>query len=400
MTRVNHINAIDLGTTKFCVATLSQTHGQTSLKVVDVPAAGMRRGMLSDFTLAKEALGQLIVKAESELQIDIRKVVIGVAGSHLQGRIEQREISIRDPYINGSHIDLLSNLVLQQGQVPQREILHCIPICFSIDNREPIQNPLNFTGQKLMGKFFVIDSDRNYLKDLIRLCNICGLEVVQLYSEPFASASVIVDDKLKHLGIVVADIGGGTTDGIVFQNGRPVDIFTINIAGSLMTKDISLGLNLDLHSAQTLKETYGLATNYGMASPAIKDIHGNSQRIENKDIAAILGPRVSELGAHLANNLRMYKGFLGGGILFTGGGSSLQGLEQFLSQRFQVNVRRARPDLKILSKPDQYPGRYATVIGLLNLEIGRMNLKLNRNANSWPKKYFSQFFNWVKELAD
>ena len=76
------------------------------------------------------------------------------------------------------------------------------------------------------------------------LCNLCGLEVVQLYSEPFASASVTVDDELKQMGVAIADIGGGTTDGIVFQNGRPVDIFTINIAGTLMTRDIAVGLNM------------------------------------------------------------------------------------------------------------------------------------------------------------
>lgn len=400
MTRTSDIYALDLGTTKFCFGVLKSIHDKPSLTVVDVPAAGMRRGMLSDFSLAKEALENLILKTESQLNIDIRKIVVGVAGSHLQGRMEHRDIAIKEPFIQNHHIESLSNLVMKQDQSSQREVLHCIPVSFSIDGREAIQNPLNFSGEVLKGQFFVIDSDRNYLKDIIRLCNLCGLEILQFYSEPYASSCVTVDEKLKQMGVVVADIGGGTTDGIVFQNGRPVEMFTINIAGSLMTSDISLGLNVDTENAESLKKTWGLSNHQKNLSVMIKDIHGKDQKIESSELRAILGPRVCELGAHLANNLKSYKGFLKGGVLFTGGGSNLHGLEDFLSHRFQVSVRRSQPDFKLITKAESYHARYATVMGILSLEMARNHLKMGREYSSWPKKYFGQFFNWMKELAE
>ena len=397
MSQPKSLFALDLGTTKFCVAALQRKSERHDLKIVEVPAAGMKRGMLTDFSQAKNALDKLIEKAEEELQTDIRKIVVGVAGSHLQGDICEREIAIQDPFIAEHHLHLLSNLVQDQKKSDSRETLHCIPVNFSIDNREPIQNPINFTGQKLAGKYFLIDADRNYLKDVIRLCNLCGLEVDQLYSEPFASASVTVDDELKQLGVAVADIGGGTTDGIVFQNGRPVDIFTINIAGSLMTKDISVGLNLSIPTAQQLKEEFGL----GEVIPEkirITDIHNQAQALGKHEVIAILGPRVIELGAHLANNLKPYKGSLGGGILFTGGGSNLRDLDSFLSSRFKVSVHQSKPNLD-LAHEYSLSARYATVVGLLNLEMGRVAISSKSGSSSWPRKYFSQFINWMKELA-
>ena len=106
----------------------------------------------------------------------------------------------------------------------------------------------------------MIDADKSYVKDVIRLCNNCGLEVSNIFSEPFASSSVSVKDEQKQNGVVIADIGGGTTDGIIFQNGKPIDVFTVNIGGSLMTQDIAKGLNVNQELAETVKKEFGLNT--------------------------------------------------------------------------------------------------------------------------------------------
>ena len=106
--------------------------------------------------------------------------------------------------------------------------------------------------------FFLIDADKFYLKDIVDVCNESGLQVQRLYSEPFASASVTVPDAYKQLGVALADIGGGTTDGIVFKGGRPVGAFTVNVAGKLMTSDLAIGLSISPEEAEKIKIRFGI----------------------------------------------------------------------------------------------------------------------------------------------
>lgn len=396
-----NIFALDLGTTKFCIASLIDRHGQDArLQIVETAAKGMRRGMLSDFEQAASALNRLIDQAERRLEVDIREVVVGVAGSHLRGQVVEQSLDLQGDVVQESHIQKLSEKADQCQSNDYREVLHCIPIHYRLDDREPVQTPHGFSAKKISGKFFVIDADRSYLKDVVRLCNQVGLEVKHLFSEPFASASVTVDDQHKDRGVALADIGGGTTDGLVFQNGRPVDVFTINIAGIMMTKDLAVGLNIEEALAETLKVENGLGIGKSSIDRVERNIYGQETRICSKSIARILSARTLELGGFLAESLKHYRGQLGGGVLLTGGGAQVHGLDLFLSERFGVQVKNIDPQLNLKQQTfDQYTSRYATVIGLLNLELCRLQSIQNMKSHFWAKKYINHFVNWIRELS-
>ncbi len=385
--------ALDLGTTKFCLAALHWQGETSKLEVIDVPADGMHRGMVSDISRAERCLGELIEKAEKQLGLTIDKVVVGVAGSHLRGYMTSHSISLNRQNCSQRHVQKMIEDVESKEENPFREILHCVPVGYKIDHREEIDNPLGFTGSQLTGRFFVIDSDKDYLKDLIRICNSNGLEVTRLYSEPFASASVSVDEESKQLGIAIADIGGGTTDGIIFQNGKPVNAFTINIAGSMMTKDIAVGLNLSFAEAEKVKHHFGLNyLRYQKESPSAIDPM-------SKRVFVILGSRIHELGSHLANELKEYKGLLGAGIMLTGGGAQVQEIDQFMADRFKVRVVSKTPHLTATqSHEDKVTTRHATALGLLNLELGRI-YRLREIQGSLPRRYIDHFVNWIRELS-
>ncbi len=385
--------ALDLGTTKFCIAALTWEQQKPRLRIVDVPADGMHRGMVCDFSKAELCLRELIEKAEKELDLTIDKVIVGVAGSHLRSHIVQHSIDIQRHPCQSKHLQRLLEEVELAEENPFRELLHCVPIGYRIDQREETDNPLGFTGSQLSGRYFIIDSDKDYLKDLIRICNANGLEVQRLYSEPFASASVSVDDEAKRLGLAIADIGGGTTDGIIFQNGKPVSAFTINIAGSMMSKDLAVGLNLNLQDAETIKHQFGLMY-YNEAKELRHELDPMS-----KKVFVILGSRIHELGSHLANDLKDFRGLLGAGILLTGGGSQVKGIEKFLSDRFKIRVLVQEPQLpfKDVDKP-LLNSRHATALGLLNLELGRSK-SIESESTSWSKRYIDQFVNWIRELS-
>lgn len=385
--------ALDLGTTKFCLAALLW-HGETpKLELVDIPADGMHRGMVSDISRAERCLGELIEKAEKQLNVSIDKVVVGVAGSHLRGYMATHSLPLNRQNCTHRHVQRMIDEVETKEENPFREILHCVPVAYKIDHREEIDNPLGFTGSQLTGRFFVIDSDKDYLKDLIRICNANGLEVTRLYSEPFASASVSVDEESKQLGIAIADIGGGTTDGIIFQNGKPVNAFTINIAGSMMTKDIAVGLNLSFDEAEKIKHHFGLSFLRHQKAP-----NGPLDPME-KRVFIILGSRIHELGAHLANELKDFRGLLGGGILLTGGGAQVQEIDHFMADRFKVKVTTRTPHLTEVHPPEERANtRHATALGLLNLELGRYYSQRNHHG-SFSRRYLDHFVNWIRELS-
>lgn len=385
--------ALDLGTTKFCLAALLWQGDKHTLEVIEIPADGMHRGMVADVSRAERCLGELIDKAEKQLNLTIDKVIVGVAGSHLRGYMTQHSVDIHRQVCQPRHVQRILEEVESKEENPFREILHSVPIGYRIDHREEIDNPIGFTGSQLTGRFFIIDSDKDYLKDLIRICNSNGLEVLRLYSEPFASASVSVDDEAKNLGIAIADIGGGTTDGIIFQNGKPVDAFTVNIAGSMMTKDLAVGLNISFAEAERIKHQFGLSF-YSQDREARTTLDPMS-----KKAFIILGSRIHELGAHLANELKEYRGLLGGGIMLTGGGSQVQGIAPFMEDRFKVLVRTRGPQIAGIQPANGLlTSRHATVLGLLNLEIGRQHTQ-RQHQGSWSRRYIDQFVNWIRELS-
>lgn len=401
MVAKKNLFSLDLGSTKFCIASLSDANSvNPSLQIIETSAKGMRRGMLADFEQAANALNLLIDHAERKLEVDIRQVVVGVAGSHLRGHMVEHTLELNGETVQESHIQKLSEKADQAQSNEFREVLHCIPIHYRLDEREPVMTPHGFSAKRLTGKFFLIDADRSYLKDLVRLCNQVGLEVIHLFSEPFASASVTVDDQHKERGVALADIGGGTTDGLVFQNGRPVDVFTINIAGMMMTRDLAVGLNIEEPLAESLKLEHGLCLQSAPFELLESNIYGQQSKIASTAMSRILQARVLELGGFMAEALKKYRGQLGAGVLLTGGGAKVQGLDQFLSQKFGVSVRNIDPMLNINNQTfDQYSSRYATVIGLLNLELCRQKSIQQMKSNFWAKKYIDHFVNWIRELS-
>ncbi len=425
--------ALDIGTTKFCLATLRERHGHTTpnVEIIGVPAMGMKKGMLANFAQAQKTLNALLQSAEKHFGCDIRRVAVGVAGSHLQGRKIQASIEVPGQIIQNNTVQKLIEKVEELASQENREILHVVPVSYRIDSRESIDDPVSFSGKMLYGEFFVIDADRLYLKDLVRLCNETGLEVSRLISEPFASASVTVLDSHKESGVILADIGGGTTDGLVFRDSKPCAIFTINIAGTLMTSDLAIGLGLPREEAERVKVFFGLlpvkkrsdqkvelAQKVDETVFEVKDVNGVSKVISWKDIYPILMPRVRELTTALQQKIQPFRNSMGAGVLLTGGGAEVLGIELFMTKWLGAGVRKIKPasPLTFLSSvnmpthatmPTNVQGRlreefamkYATVLGLLNLELLRLGIQDVPKKNSLPFRYLRSFKNWFKEMS-
>lgn len=404
--------ALDLGTTKFCLAAIKKETPESlpQLEIISIPARGMYRGMLSDIAEATEALKELLNTAEKKLETDVSEVVVGVAGSHLKSA--KQTVELYNPHPSLVNENVLANLEEQAKSMSlteDKDILHVVPISYTIDDRIHTKNPNGFSFKKIVGEFFIIQADKLYLIDIVRVCNEAGLEVKKLYAEPFASASVILSQKVKDQGVIIADIGGGTTDALVFRGGNPVDVFTVNIGGKIMSNDISVGLGIPFEIAEQIKRTYGLQQDPSYFVDVV-DLYKNQKRLSGEMVYNILGARVKELAELIKQASAEHSLSLRSGLVLTGGGSEVFGITDLLEKNLPYDVRKANPHIPThlyknvsytssIYEPEEHETKYATSLGLLYLETIRQESNAKPENINKINKFFKSFFDWVKELS-
>ena len=401
------IFALDLGTTKFCLATLHypRPFEKPVIKKVVVPSGGMRRGMVCHMGEAQQALDALLGLAEKEFSCDVRQIYLGVAGSHLSSRIAEATLDLGGDTITSDDQRALGGKCARPHDLGS-EILHNLPIHYRVDTREQVDCAIGFSGDFLTGSSFMIEADKNYLKDLIRLCNVCGLTVKKLYAEPLASASVVVPHELKHQGVVVVDIGGGTTDGIAFKGGKPIKLFTVNVGGEIMTQDLMTCLRISFEDAHQVKHTIGLS--YLSSKPAspmtLKLRSGGSRVVTAEDVFKILSCRISELYQLIMAETVSFEEKFSSGMILTGGGSELAYISEYLSMKHSVYVTKNHPTLPKLANQTPSPDDrtttttpFATVSGLLYLAWldEQKTIKVSGRASH----HFKSLLGWFKEIA-
>ena len=388
---MSDIFALDLGTTKFCLAAYQ---GGRKLDLCVLPAGGVHRGMLSDFSAAKWVLLELIDAAEKKFNTRIRSVAVGVTGNHLHYYRAFAQIKITTPRINAATLKALQETARASARRDKREVLHSIPLRYRIDRREWLRNPLGFSGDNLEAEFFTIDSDRYYLEDVLNLCNDTGLEVKKFAAESIASASVTLSDNEKEMGVALVDIGGGTADGIIFINGVPHHSFSIAVAGSLATQDLSYGLNISQQDAELVKQHFGLVTSDLKKGLDLFDLNQKRLQVSWRNVYPVLAPRIDEFAHLLHSELLPFQRLLRGGIALTGGGAQLLDLASYLKSSLQINTWKIVPRID-LDVGNSFNLKYATALGLLNLCIDAERPR----SSDQPPGYLRSFFGWIRELS-
>lgn len=407
------IVALDLGTTKFCLSLLKRKPKQSdySIETLSVPAAGMSKGMLADFAKAKAALGNLLDLCQTTYGYKVSRVAVGVAGSHLVGKSVSVSTKIPNKIVDLPFLRSLAEKVERENSSDLREILHTVPQSFRIDERQEVSDPIGFSGDRIKGEYFVIEADRNYLRDVVRLCNSTGLEVCRLLAEPFASASVTLTEEEKESGVVLVDIGGGTADAVMFREGKPVGLFTLDVAGKAMTRDLAMGLNIPLDDAERLKLRFGISPGSLLEPLRILNLAEHPLLCDWKDVYPILVPRIRELGQLIMLAANMTPQTSRSGIRLTGGGAQVAGLCEFLSSSLHVKVSPVIPTMDgckqilgsekidITGSKKTFSSKYATVLGIINLELARYWEQSRSREIPITGRYLNRFVNWIREIS-
>ena len=366
---------LDLGTTKVCAIIAEETETSKNILGFGVaPSEGLQRGLVANIPKTAEAIKNAVEIASNRADVKIKDVNVGVAGEHIISLRHRNYVTISnsDNEITQNDLDRL-NADVRTIRIPSdRQILHIIPEEFSVDHQGGIDNPIGICGSRLEAVNHVVLASIPAIQNIKKSVERAGLNVKDYILQPIASSVSVLDENEKDLGVILIDIGGGTTDVAVFHDKSIKHTKVVGVAGNQVTNDIRESLGIITADAEELKREYGYATE----SAIIKDediyIQGVGARgnikIPISLLTQIIGVRMKELFSIIDNDLRQtgFKTKAKSGIVLTGGGSLLRGCTDLAEEVFGLPTRIGVPqDLGTgLSREIESP-EFATAAGLI-----------------------------------
>ncbi|MBI45347.1 MAG: cell division protein FtsA [Candidatus Marinimicrobia bacterium] len=394
---MNLITGIDIGTTKIAVIIAELKNDEINIiGFGESISNGLRRGVVVDIDKTANAIENALNKAEEQAEIEIESAWIGITGEHVKGINCSGTITIsNNEFMNpaGEKITKESiNKVLEHAEAinlsPQRKILHTLSREFKIDDNSNIKNPEGLSGHRLEANVHLVTIARNIESDLKTCLDRIGLDFNGFILEPLASASSVLDNDEKQLGVALIDIGGGTSDIIIYSNNSVIHTAAIPLGGMSITNDIAYGLTVNLDQAEQLKCKHGIAKEALSSDDKNIIIKGTNERpdieLSQKKLASIIEARMKEI-FHLAKSeIRKVENEvkLNFGVVLTGGGSRLTNIDDLAQEVFELEVKIGKPNSingidDIINNP-----RYATTIGLIKyVANGPNNKRIHKNTN-------------------
>lgn len=377
MNKSDIIVGLDIGTTKIAaIVGRKNEHGKIEiLGFGRTESIGVKRGVVSNIENTVQSIRTAITLAEQSSGVDIKFVNVGIAGQHIKS-LQHKGTIIRKDFeteITQQDIDTLQQNMFNLSMNPGEEIIDVIPQEYIVDGEEGIKQPIGMLGNKLEANFHIIIGQTAAAKNIYKCVRKAGIEVVDLILEPIASADAVLSEEEKEAGVVLVDIGGGTTDLAIFQDGIIRHTAVIPFGGEILTEDIKEGCSIIKKHAEELKIKFGSALaseNRDDEVVAIPGLRGRPPKeITLKNLAHIIQARMEEIIEHVYYEIRN-SGFekkLIAGIVLTGGGALLKHLAQLTEFMTGMDTRIGYPNEHLAPEtPDEMASpMYATGIGLV-----------------------------------
>lgn len=403
----NVIAGLDLGTTKVCAVIAEHVDSNINILGFGVaPSEGLTRGLVANIAKTAEAITEAMNIASNRAGFTIKELNVGVAGEHITSLRHRNYVTINNPdhEISQSDLDRLKTDVHTIRIPSDREILHIIPEEYFVDHTGGIDDPIGMCGSRLEAVNHVVLASIPALQNIKKSVERAGYIPKELVLQPIASSLSVLEENEKDLGIVLIDIGGGTTDVAVFHRKAIKHTKVIGVAGNQVTNDIRETLGIVTSEAEKLKRDHGFATEHAIIRDEDIYIKGIGARgnvkIPVSLLTQIISVRMKELFTLIDNDLRNsgLKSKVKAGIVLTGGGSLLTGCDELASEIFGLPARIGVPlDLGSgLSKEVESP-EFATVAGLIRGIPGRTAHESFARANREGKFKVNNVF---KKLTD
>lgn len=391
------IVSLDIGTTKIaCIVGRQDEFGKIEvLGYGRTESFGVKRGVVSNIENTVQSIKTAIGEAEQKSGVEIKYVNVGIAGQHIKS-LQHHGSIIRennDDEITKEEIDYLNSNMYNLNMSPGEEIIDVIPQEYIIDGEQGIREPIGMLGNSLEANFHIIVGQTTAAKNIYKCVRKAGLEVVNLILEPIASAEAVLGEEEKEAGVVLVDIGGGTTDIAIFQDGIIRHTAVIPFGGDAITEDIKEGCTIIRKHAEDLKVKFGSALaseNKEEEIVAIPGLRGRPPKeITLKNLASIIQARMEEIIEHIYFEIKNsgYEKKLIAGIVLTGGGSQLKHIAQLNEFMTGMDTRIGYPNEHLANDvPDEMAmPMFATGIGLVIVGLNRYEKELERIEHIDPE---------------
>ena len=371
------IVGLDIGTTKIAVI-VGQKNEFGKIEIIGygkVPSIGIKRGVVSNIENTVQSIKEAVTEAAQKSKVEIKFVNVGIAGQHIKS-LQHRGSMIRsqtDTEISQQDIDNLCNSMYNLNMSPGEEILEVIPQEFSVDGEHGIRQPKGMIGSSLDANFHIIIGQTAAAKNIYKCVRRAGLEVVELILEPIASTEAVLSEEEKEAGVVLVDIGGGTSDIAIFHEGIIRHTTVIPLGGEIITDDIKEGCSIIKKHAEELKIKFGSALaseNKDEEIVAIPGLRGRPPKeISLRNLANIIQARMEEIIEHIYYEIKSsgYEKKLIGGIVLTGGGAQMKHIAQLTEFITGLDTRIGYPNEHLANNvaPEMASPMFATSIGLV-----------------------------------
>lgn len=393
---------LDIGTSKVaCI--VAERGGDGTLAVIGLgthPSYGLKKGVVVDIQSTIQAIRLAVEEAELMADVDIKQVCVGVAGSHIWScnypgvvALESTQVSDNDVkrVIAAAHAWLIPG---------DKKILHVIPQYYKLDALEGVKNPVGMHGTRLEAQVHMITGDNYAIQNIVSCCHNCDLDVSHLVLEQIASSESVLGEDEKEIGVLMVDIGGGTTDLAIYKHGYLCHTSVIPIGGDHLTNDLAAGLKISTKEAERLKVQYGCCLTSMISNDDVVEVRyvggREAGKVSRQILAQFLEPRMVELFGFIREELMSSRFIehLSAGVVLTGGSSLLEGSQQLAEETLELSIRIGRPKgleglLDVVSSPI-----YATGVGLVKYGRNFSQDPQLKNKSSTMSAFAQKIIGW------
>ncbi len=402
------IVGLDIGTTKIC-AIAAEANSRDVLNIVGVGTSkseGLRKGVVVNIEKTVQSIKKAVEECELMCGQQITSVSAGIAGHHIQGTNSHGMVTVyRNRVVSEEDI----RRVIDAAQVlvaNDREVLHILPQEFIVDDQDGVQNPLGMSGTRLEVNVHIVTGSVTSAQNIIKCCNRAGMEVDDIVLEPLASSQAVLSPDEQEVGVVLVDIGGGTTDITIYSEGSIVHTAVLALGGDHLTKDVAIGLSTPLAEAEEIKHNHGVAM-VSMVEPEdmiqITGVGGRQTRnIRKQVLAEIIEDRFREIfefiGAEIEKS--QYRNVIASGVVITGGTCIMPGSDELACDVLNIPVRVGFPENISGIQELIYSPKYATSVGLVRYGINnnQSRLQFSGDETNVFHKVSRRMKDWLHEF--
>jgi len=363
---------LDIGTSKVCAIVGEMTeHGVEIIGIGSLASQGLRKGVVINIEATVNSVKKAVEEAALMAGCEIHTVFTSISGGHIKAFNSHGIVAVKNKEVAQRDLERVIDAAKAVAIPMDRDVLHVLPQDYIIDDQDGIKEPLGMSGVRLEAKVHIVTGAVTSVQNIVKCCNRTGLNVAEIVLAPLAAAEAVLGEEERELGVVLVDMGGGTTDIAIYHDGTVKHTAVISIGGNHVTNDIAAGLRTPFNDAERIKQRFGYAKATMVTAHErveVPSVAGKGAGTVSRQIlCAIIEPRLDEIFELIQREIAKsgYEGSLASGVVITGGSMLLPGAIEMAERSFGMPVRLGVPNhvggiVDVINSP-----AYAAAVGLV-----------------------------------